>query len=149
MHLVDGKATIIDFKAGERPEATIDLSPTFEGQLKSASRRFVKDGPASLLIEDNIEISEETEVVTWQLMTQADVQIVDGGAILSQAGKSIKVENLSHPEFTMSIISLYPPPLDVDTQKEGLKRLEIRIPAWTIEGDNLSLKSGWQVTKLV
>jgi hypothetical protein len=40
----------------------------------------------------------------------------------------------------MSVISLYPPPMDIDTQKEGLKRLEIRIPAWTIEGDNLSIK---------
>jgi hypothetical protein len=140
LHVVDGKATIVDFKTGENPEATIDMTPTFIGQLKSASRRFVKDGPASILIEDNIEISEETELITWQLMTQADVQIVDGGAILSQDGKSIKVENLSHPEFTISVISLNPPPLFVDTQKEGLKRLEIRIPAWTIEGDNLTIK---------
>ena len=73
-------------------------------------------------------------------MTQADVQIVDGGAILSQDGRSIKVENLSHPEFTMSVISLNPPPLYLDTIKEGLKRLEIRIPAWTIKDDNLSIK---------
>ena len=42
LHLVDGKAKIIDFKDGENPEATIDLSPTFEGQLKSAKRRFVR-----------------------------------------------------------------------------------------------------------
>jgi hypothetical protein len=140
LHIVDGKAAIIDFKAGVRPEATIDMTPTFKGQLKSASRRFVKDGPASLLIEDNIEISEETELITWQLMTQADVQIVDGGAILSQGGKSIKVENLSHPELTISVISLYPPPMWIDTQKEGLKRLEIRIPAWTIEGEDLSIR---------
>jgi hypothetical protein len=73
-------------------------------------------------------------------MTQADVQIVDGGAILSQGGKSIKVENLSHPELTISVISLYPPPMWIDTQKEGLKRLEIRIPAWTIEGEDLSIR---------
>jgi len=116
------------------------MAPTFIGQLKSASRRFVKDGPASILIEDNIEISEETELITWQLMTQADVQIVDGGAVLSQEGKSIKVENLSHPELTMSVISLNPPPLYIDTMKEGLKRLEIRIPAWTIEDEELSIR---------
>ena len=140
LHVVDGKATIVDFKTGENPEATIDMTPTFKGQLKSASRRFIKDSPASILIEDNIEISEETKLITWQLMTQADVQIVDGGAILSQAGRSIKVENLSHPEFTMSVISLNPPPLYLDTQKEGLKRLEIRIPAWTIKDDILSIK---------
>jgi len=140
LHVVDGKATIIDFNTGVNPEATIDMTPTFKGQLKSASRRFVKDGPASLLIEDNIEISEETLLITWQLITQADVQIVDGGAILSQDGKSIKIENLSHPELTMSVISLNPPPLYVDTMKEGLKRLEIRIPAWTIEGEDLSIR---------
>jgi len=140
LHVVDGKASIIDFKAGVNPEATIDMTPTFEGQLKGAMRRFVKDGPASLLIEDNIEISEGTKLITWQLITQAAVQIVDGGALLSQGGKSIKVENLSHPEFTMSIISLYPPPMWIDTQKEGLKRLEIRIPAWTIEGEDLSIR---------
>ena len=140
LHVVDGKATILDFKAGVNPEATIDMTPTFEGQLKSASRKFVKDGPASLLIEDNIQISEETKLITWQLMTQADVQIVDGGAILSQDGKSIKIENLSHPELTMSVISLNPPPLYIDTMKEGLKRLEIRIPVWTIEGEDLSIR---------
>tara|TARA_Y100001972_G_scaffold128250_1_gene188196 strand:- start:2083 stop:4032 length:1950 start_codon:yes stop_codon:yes gene_type:complete len=140
LHRVDGKAAIIDFKAGENPEATIDLSPTFDGQLKSATRRFVKDGPASLLIEDDIELSEETELITWQLITQADVQIVDGGAILSQEGKQVKLENLSHPDLTVSVISLYPPPMYIDTMKEGLKRLEIRIPAWTIESEKTKIR---------
>ncbi len=140
LHVVDGKATIIDFIDGENPEATIDMTPTFEGQLKSASRRFVKDSPTSLLIEDNIEISEETKLITWQLMTQADVEIVDGGAVLRQDGKSLNVENLSHPEFTMSVISLNPPPLYLDCKKENLKRLEIRIPVWTIDGGRTEIK---------
>jgi len=52
LHVVDGKATIVDFKAGVRPEATIDMTATFKGQLRSASRRFVKDSPNSLLIEE-------------------------------------------------------------------------------------------------
>jgi hypothetical protein len=30
--------------------------------------------------------------------------------------------------------------ISVDTIKEDLKRLEIRIPAWTIEDDNLSIR---------
>ena len=140
LHAVDGKATIIDFQSGEKPETTIDMTPAFKGQLKSATRRFVKDGPASLLVEDNIEISEETELITWQLITQADVQIVDDGAILSQEGQNVKVENLSHPELTMSVISLNPPPMYIDTIKEGLKRLEIRIPAWIIEGSKIEIK---------
>ncbi|NQU52876.1 MAG: heparinase II/III family protein [Bacteroidetes bacterium] len=135
LHVVDGKATIVDFKTGEKPEATIDMTPTFKGQLKSASRRFVKDSPTSLLIEDNIEISKETKLITWQLITQADVEIVAGGAILQQEGKSLKVENLSHPGIAMSVISLDPPPLQLDCKKENLSRLEIRIPVWTIEGN--------------
>ena len=95
------------------------MTPTFKGQLKSARRRFVKDSPISLLIEDEIELSDETVLITWQMMTQANVQIVHGGAILSQEGRSIKVENLSHPEFTMSVISLDPPPLYLDAKKRA------------------------------
>jgi len=140
LHVVDGMAEIIDFKIGSQPEATISLTRAFAGQLKSAQRRFVKDGPASLVIEDKIEISEETVFITWQMMTQADVEIVKGGAILRQDGKSLKLENLSHPDFTISVISLDPPPLELDCKKEGLKRLEIRIPKWTVEDGKTTLK---------
>ena len=31
LHKVDGKATIVDFKHGEKPEVTFDLTPVFEG----------------------------------------------------------------------------------------------------------------------
>lgn len=140
LHVVDGKATLVDVKTGEKPEATIDMTPTFEGQLTSASRRFVKDSPRSLLIEDNIELSQETELITWQLITQADVEFIKGGVMLQQDGKSLRIENLSHPDLTMSIISLSPPPFYLDTKKEGLKRIEIRIPAWTVEGGKTKIR---------
>jgi hypothetical protein len=140
LHVVDGKAEIVDFKDGSQPEVTIDLTPTFQKQLKSASRKFVKDSPTSLIIEDNIEISEETKLITWQMITQADVEIVKGGVILKQDGKKMKLENLSHPDLTVSIISLNPPPLELDCKKDNLKRIEIRIPAWTIKGDKTKIK---------
>ena len=136
----DGMAEIIDFKDGAQPEATIDLTPTFAGQLKSAHRSFVKEGPASLLIEDKIEISEETKWITWQMLTQADVEVVKGGAVLRQDGQILKLENLSHPEITISVISLDPPPLEIDKTIENLKRIEIRIPAWTMENVETTLK---------
>jgi len=139
-HRTEGLVTMTDFKSGDQPEATFDMSPTLAGQVAGASRRFVKDGPTSLVIEDNIELSEETKLITWQLMTTADVKLVDGGAILKQDGKELKLENLSHPDLDISIVSLYPAPLELDRQIEGLKRLEIRIPAWTIEGDNCKIK---------
>ncbi len=140
LHRTEGLVTLKDFKAGDQPEATFDMSPTLAGQVANASRRFVKDSPTSLVIEDDIELSEETKLITWQLMTTADVKAVDGGAILKQDGKELKLENLSHPDLDVSIVSLYPPPLELDRQIEGLKRLEIRIPAWTVEGNNCKIK---------
>jgi len=137
LHVVDGLATITDFKEGSKPEATIDLTPTFEGQLKSARRRFVKDSPTSLLIEDYIEVEDQTQMVTWQLITQADVDITDQGAILSQDGKQLKLENLTHPEISCSVVSLDPPPFKLDRRLENLKRIELRMPAYILdEGEN-------------
>lgn len=130
LHVTEGLATIGNFKAGAKPEATIEMTPTFAGQLKSAQRRFSKDGTQSLLIEDEIETIAETKMVTWQLMTTADVEIVKGGAVLRQDEKKLKVENLSHPELSVSVISLYPAPLELDRQIPGLKRLELRIPGY-------------------
>ena len=70
----------------------------------------------------------------------ADVEIVKGGAILKQDGKSLKLENLSHPEFSVSVVSLYPAPLEIDKQVKGLKRIEIRIPAYLIKGGSETIK---------
>ncbi len=140
LHDVEGKADIIDFKAGVRPEATIDITPALGGQLKQAHRRFVKDSPASLLIEDQLAVNDATQVITWQLITQADVALTQDGAMLSQDGERLKLEILSHPELRVSLISLSPPPLQLDLQKDHLKRLEIRIPAWTIKDGKTTLR---------
>ena len=140
LHKTEGLVTLSEFKDGEKPEATFDMSATLGDLVSSASRRFIKDGPTSVVIEDEIEKSDKTELITWQLMTTADVKLVDGGAILMQDGKKLKLENLSHPELDVTIVSLYPAPLKLDRQIEGLKRLEIRIPAWTIEGEKTKIE---------
>jgi len=140
LHKTEGLVTLSDFKTGDQPEATFDMSTTLAGQVASASRRFVKDSPTSLVIEDDIGLSEETKLITWQLMTTADVEIVNGGAKLKQDGKELKLENLSHPDLAVSIVSLYPAPLELDRQIKGLKRVEIRIPAWIVEGNNCHIR---------
>jgi hypothetical protein len=133
LHVVDGQASIIGFKEGEMPEATIDMTPTFEDQLRSAIRKFKKDSPVSLVVEDQFRLSSETKQITWQLMTTAEVEITDGGAVLKQDGKQLKIENLTHPELMFSVISLDPPPLKLDKKIEGLKRIELRLPAYLFE----------------
>ena len=84
LHKVDGKATIVDFKHGEKPEVTFDLTPVFEGVLKSSKRKFTKESPTSLLIDDLIKINESTETITWQLITTFDIEVTGEGATISK-----------------------------------------------------------------
>ena len=133
LHVNNGFASIADYKGGEKPEVTIDMSKVFGGLLNGASRRFLKEDNRSILIEDKFQLSDSTENITWQLITTADVQVIRGGAILKQGGKQLKLENLSHPELDLSIISLDPPPLKLDRTIEGLKRIEIRMPAYIFD----------------
>jgi len=132
-HRVDATATLLAFQDGDSPKATIDLTPIFGGLLERAHRKFVKDGPTSIVIEDHLKLSEDAHQVVWQLMTEAEVTVVDGGVILRQDGKRLNVENLSHPSLSISVVSLDPPPLDLDRKWKGLKRLELNLPAQAFE----------------
>ena len=128
-----GFAPMLTFSDQAKPAASFDLTAVYGGNLKEAIRTFEKDSPASIVIDDQIQTSESTKLITWQLMTTADVEITDDGAILHQDGKELKIENITHPELTFSVISLDPAPMKLDRQIEGLKRIELRIPAWTCE----------------
>lgn len=138
--LVNGQATITGFQDSGTPEVTIDMTPLYGNNLKSLSRRFVKESNQSVLIEDRFEINDSTKTITWGLMTQAEVQPTKTGAVLKQDGKNLNLEILSHPGLSVSVIALDPPPLPIDKTIENLKRIEIRIPAWTIENGKMNLK---------
>lgn len=135
---VDGQAKIIDFKTGDQPEVTIDMTELYFGNLNSSQRRLVKESDKSILIEDNFIVNDSTKSITWGLMTTAEVVPVKGGAILKQDGKELQLSILSSDELQVSIISLDPPPLEIDKTIENLKRIEIRIPAYVVK-DNEGL----------
>jgi hypothetical protein len=129
LHKVDGLVELTNFQQGVNPSASFDMAPAFGGLLASASRNFVKDGSRSILIEDEITISDSTEMVTWQLMTQAEVETTAEGLILKQDGKQLRVSNLTHPDMQAVVVELDPPPLELDRKIELLKRIEYRYPA--------------------
>lgn len=129
----NGFAALTNFTDGNQPEATFDMTALYGNHLKSARRRFVKENNRSMLVEDQFSINDSTKSLTWQLMTTADVEIVKGGAVLRQDGKELKLENLAHPELGLSIISLDPPPFYLDRKIKGLKRIEIRLPAYLVK----------------
>ena len=130
LHNVDGFAPIIDFKDKESPEAFIDLGEVFKGKLESAKRKFVKESNRSVTITDEIELNDSTQNITWAMMTTALVIPTDGGAILKQDNKELSLEIIEPKGMQVSIVSLNPPPLKLDKKIEGLKRIEIRIPAY-------------------
>lgn len=125
----DAYAPLIGYIEGENPKATFDLTAVYGDNIRKAVRSFTKDSATSLIIEDTFEISTKTKIITWQMMTTADVKITSDGAILSQDGKQLMLQNLSHPEIQVNIILLDPPPLNMDKKMTGLKRIEIKIPA--------------------
>lgn len=137
--LVDGHAPLIDFRAGDQPTAAFDLTEIYGPNVRSAVRRFTKDSPTSLVIEDRIKVSEATETLTWQLLTTAEVEILEGGALLHQDGQTLKLENRNHPGLPLSVVSLDPPPLKLDLRIEGLKRLEIEIPASAAVSETITI----------
>jgi hypothetical protein len=140
LYRVDGFAPLIDFKDSEQPEAAFDLTALYGKNATQVTRRFIKDGPESLLIHDLVEVSDKTRQITWQVMTTARVEINPGGALLHQAGEVLHLENLSHPGAEISLVSLDPPPLKLDRQIEGLKRLEIKIPPAAAVDGRIDLK---------
>ena len=132
---------------GDQPQLSFDLTPTFKDQLKSAKRTFTKDSNVSLIIDDNIEINESTKKITWQLITTYDVEITTDGVTISKPEyssvlpvKKLYVENLSHPQIQMNVVSLDPPPIDLDRRIEGLKRIELNIPVSSVNDNKLAIK---------
>jgi len=99
-------------------------------------RTVTKVSNRSVLIEDKFESNDSTKNITWGLMTTAEVILVNDGAILKQDGKELRLSILSPADLKISVISLDPPPLEIDKTIENLKRIEIRIPAYTVKDQN-------------
>jgi hypothetical protein len=132
--IVNATAPVIDFKQGENPEATVDMTPVFGAMLQSARRRFIKDTSHSIIIEDLLVLNDSTRHITWAMMTTADVVPTANGAVLRQDGKELNLTIQLPGKVRVSTIMMDPAPMKLDRQIPGLKRIEIRIPAYIFEG---------------
>jgi len=137
---VEGFVPLINFKEGDVPEATFDLTSVYGGNIQNATRRFVRENNHSLLIEDRFILNKNTEDLTWQMITTADMEITKGGAVLRQDEKKLQLEILDQPELSVSVISLDPPPFYLDRKIDGLKRIEIRLPAYLFKEGNGTIR---------
>ena len=114
-HVAAGFAPMISFNGdGDTPEVAFDLTAVFGNQLNRAQRKFVMASPQKLRIEDTIEASAATRVLTWAMMTTANVESVANGAVLTQDGHTLTLKLMGAPGVTPQILLLDPPPLPYD-----------------------------------
>jgi hypothetical protein len=136
LHVVDGSASLISFKESDiNPEGEFDLTRVFKDQLKSAKRKFTKISDQQLRVEDVLELSDQTRTVTWAMMTQADAKVINGGVLLTQNGKTLKVLMKQPLDAEIKIVSKDPPPLEYDMKIPKLKRLEFKISANSLKAN--------------
>ncbi|MGE5419473.1 MAG: heparinase II/III family protein [Chloroflexota bacterium] len=128
--IVNAYSPVTSFTEGIYPEATVDLAPVFGSRMKSAVRKFKKDTDHSILIEDNLVLGDSVRNITWAMMTTADVIKTDDGAILRQSGKELLLKIAAPADVSISTIMMDPPPYRLDRRIRGLKRIEIRMPAY-------------------
>ncbi|UCG28536.1 MAG: heparinase II/III family protein, partial [Bacteroidales bacterium] len=133
-HKVEGFAPISEIihNNGEK-SVVVDLHEIFQGYIENTSRKFTKVNDYTLRIEDNFRVLDNTESLTWAMITRADVQTVENGAILKQDERTLKLKIINPPVMNVSVVSLNPPPLPYDKFIPNLKRLEIRIPAYILK----------------
>ncbi|WP_282784518.1 heparinase II/III domain-containing protein [Phaeodactylibacter xiamenensis] len=127
-HQAKGRAVVhySDLNA-ENPEVAFDLSPLYGNQLKRAIRTFKKISDSELLIQDEVELSENTQSLTWQWITDAEVQLDDQTATLTIDGKQIQLEVTAPADFELAVVALDPPPSKLDKVVPNLKRIEVRM----------------------
>jgi hypothetical protein len=127
-HLAKGRALIHHSDLNpERPEVAFDLSTLYGDQLKQAVRTFKKVSDSELLLEDEVELSANTQSLTWQWITDADVQLKDKTATLTIDGKQLQLEVIAPADFELAVVSLDPPPSKLDKIVPDLKRIEVRM----------------------
>ena len=62
-------------------------------------------------------------------MTTADVIPTKDGAVLKKDGKQLNLKIISPQQVEVTTVSLDPPPLKIDREIKGMKRIEIKMPA--------------------
>ncbi|MDX1637642.1 MAG: heparinase II/III family protein, partial [Balneolaceae bacterium] len=133
-HNARGFAPISEFQTDRSPEiVTIDLTEIFNPLLDRAERRFMKmDADGTLRVEDRFVPNDSTESVSWSMITRADVQTMEYGALLMQDGVALQLVIKAPDQRNLSVISLDPPPRVYDKRIPDLKKIDISIPGYLL-----------------
>ena len=150
LHKVKGFAPIqVDQKTGKNPQISVDLGQIFTGQLNKASRTFIKEDASTLIIEDALQLNQNTETITWSMITEAEISRLNGPEItLKQHGRTLNLQILSPEGATFRVKSLHPPQNAYDVDNPKLKRLDIQLKASDFTNPDALIKVKLQGNKI-
>lgn len=135
MHTADARATLIrEERRTDQAEVTFDLSPLFGQNMEKAHRSFIRISEDELKIVDNLACSPHTRLVTWQMMTQAEVTVQKDHLVLSQDGHTLYLMVVSKGSSEVEVVDLSPPPLPYDKEIPDLKRIDIHFESDSFQG---------------
>ena len=138
LHVNDGPATLLEFD-GEARMARFSMTGPLRNRAKRATRTLHVIDDDTVEVIDEVTLQPYAETLTWQMLTQAEVSLHDGGATLIEDGKRLQLVVKAPADVNFSVISLDPPPLYYDKVIPGLKRLELKVPAYTQEGGTITI----------
>lgn len=125
-HNVDARAELVEQELLlKTPYFTFDLSPLYGGYIKKALRTYSKESENRINVRDELTFAPATQQISWQMITQADVEVKGKEVVLTQNSKKLRLQVENQEQFKINVVSLSPPPLPFDKKVEELKRIDI------------------------
>ncbi len=107
---VGGYASIIQYSPDkEFPHAVVDMTEVYEGQLKKAVRGASLLPSGRILIQDELQATDQSATVRWAMATPAKVNIKsDTRATLSQKQKTMQFHVITKADVKLATYSTEP-----------------------------------------
>jgi hypothetical protein len=118
-------AEIIDFKTSENESiGVIDLTAAYKPHVKSVLRTIKLVEGSVLVVNDIIEWEGSEKTAQWQILTDAEISLFGGKAILKKDGKEIYATIISPTGSVFESTSAQQ--VEPESQNKGFKQLIIR-----------------------
>jgi len=123
--IVTGRARFIQLEP-EKGFATLDLSELYSDQVDEA-RRGVRQSGNSILLQDEWRTGPTPATVTWQLLTEAEIETRPNGWLLHQNGQQLSIRVEGPQDTTLSHIATDTLIRDYDQSNPKTKRLGLTV----------------------
>lgn len=110
--------------------AVSDITTMYDGQIKKAVRGVGIKEQKYVIVKDELETLDEPTTVRWNMLTLAEVELTEKGAILTKDDKKLFLEVKGSKSFKMNTWSTAPT-TDYDAENPGTIRVgfECELPA--------------------